>query len=162
MRLAPSVHGDGDTGLVPQLIGAARKGGEAIYVGDGENRWGGVDRQDAATLFRLALEKGTAGGRYHGVADEGVPFRSIAEVIGRWLSAPVRSKTLPEATRQLGWIGPFVAIDNPASSIRTQEDLGGARQARRCSKISIARATFLAKPACGLRSQVPLSAPAVV
>ncbi|HXQ47387.1 MAG TPA: SDR family oxidoreductase [Caulobacteraceae bacterium] len=124
VRLAPSVHGDEDTGLVPQLIGSARKCGEAIYVGDGENRWGGVHRQDAATLFRLALEKGTAGGHYHGVADEGVPFRSIAEVIGRRLGAPVRSKTAMEASRQLGWIGPFVAIDNPASSLLTQQDLG--------------------------------------
>jgi len=124
VRLAPSVHGDGDKGLIPQLIGAARKRGEAIYVGDGENRWGGVHRQDAATLFRLALEQGTAGARYHGVADEGVPFRSIAEVIGRRLDAPVRSKTLAEANRQLGWFGPFIAVDNPASSAQTQQALG--------------------------------------
>jgi nucleoside-diphosphate-sugar epimerase len=124
VRLAPSVHGDGDTGLIPQLIGAARKRGEAIYVGDGENRWGGVHRQDAATLFRLALENGAAGARYHGVADEGVPFRSIAEVIGRRVGVPVRSRTQAEANRQLGWFGPFIAIDNPASSTRTQQDLG--------------------------------------
>lgn len=124
VRLAPSVHGDGDTGLVPQLIAAARKRREAIYVGDGENRWGGVHRQDAATLFRLALEKGTAGARYHGVADEGVPFRAIAGVIGRRLGAPVRSATVAEASGQLGWLGPFVAVDNPASSVRTQADLG--------------------------------------
>lgn len=124
VRLAPSVHGDGDKGLVPQLIAAARKRGEAIYVGNGENRWSGVHRQDAATLFRLALEKGAAGGRYHGVADEGVPFGSIADLIGHRLGLPVRSRTLAEANRQLGWFGPFIAVDNPASSIRTQQDLG--------------------------------------
>ena len=93
-------------------------------MGDGENRWGGVHRRDAATLFRLALEKGTAGARYHGVADEGVPFRSIAEVIGRRLDAPVRARTLKEATRQLSWFAPFIAVDNPATSAQTQQDLG--------------------------------------
>ena len=124
VRLAPSVHGDGNKGLVPQLITAARKRGEAIYVGNGENRWSGVHRQDAATLFRLALEKGAAGARYHGVADEGVPFGSIAELIGHRLGVPVRSRTLAEANRRLGWFGPFIAVDNPASSIRTQQDLG--------------------------------------
>ena len=123
VRLAPSVHGAGDKGLVPQLIAAARKRGEAIYVGDGQNRWSGVHRQDAATLFRLALENGTAGAHYHGVAEEGVAFRSIAEVIGRRLSLPVGSKTLAEAGRRLGWLGPFVAIDNPASSLITRRDM---------------------------------------
>ena len=123
VRLAPSVHGEGDKGLVPQLIAAARKRGEAIHVGDGENRWSGVHRQDAVTLFRLALEHGTAGAHYHGVAEEGVPFRVIAEVIGRRLGVPVRSVTLAEANRQLGWFGPFMAIDNPASSAQTQEAL---------------------------------------
>ena len=122
VRLAPSVHGNADKGLVPQLIAAARKRGEAIYVGDGENRWSGVHREDAATLFRLALEKGTAGARYHAVADE-VPFRAIAEVIGRRLGKPVRSKTLKQAARRLGWLGPFVAVDNPAASIVTQQAL---------------------------------------
>jgi nucleoside-diphosphate-sugar epimerase len=124
VRLAPSVHGDGDKGLVPQLIAAARKRGEAIYVGDGENRWSGVHRQDAATLFRLALELGTTGARYHGVADEGVPFGSIAELIGHRLGVPVRSRTAREANRHLGWFGPFIAVDNPASSTQTQRDLG--------------------------------------
>jgi len=124
VRLAPSVHGHGDKGLIPQLIAAARKRREAIYVGDGENRWGGVHRQDAATLFRLALERGTAGARYHGIADEGVPFRSIADLIGHRLGVPVRSRTLADANRQLGWFGPFIAVDNPASSTQTQQSLG--------------------------------------
>ena len=124
VRLAPSVHGDGDSGLVPQLIGIARKRRLSAYVGDGRNRWSGVHRLDAAVLFRLALEKGAAGGRYHGVADEGVPFRTIAEIIGRRLEVPARSVTEREAARTLSWLAPFVAADNPASSIRTQEYLG--------------------------------------
>ena len=124
VRLAPSVHGEGDKGLVPQLIAAARKRKEAIYVGDGENRWGGVHRRDAAALFRLALEAGTAGARYHGVAEDGVPFRAIAETIARRLDVPARSTTLAEAKRRLGWFGPFIAVDNPASSSATQDGLG--------------------------------------
>ena len=124
VRLAPSVHGDGDKGLVPQLMAASRKRGEAIYVGDGANRWCGVHRQDAAALFRLALEKGVAGRVYHGVGDDGARFSQIAEIIGRQLHLPVRSKTLSQARRQLGWIAPFAAADNPASSDRTQQELG--------------------------------------
>src|SRR5205823_1104198 len=78
---------------------------------------------DAAVLFRLALEKGAAGARYHGVAEEGLPFREIAEVIGRRLGLPVVGKSLKEAAAQFSWFGPFVAADNPASSRWTRERL---------------------------------------
>ncbi len=124
IRLAPSVHGDGDKGLVPQLAAAARKHGQAIYVGDGANRWCGVHRDDAATLFRLALESGAAGRVYHSVGDDGLQLRQLAEIIGHRLHLPVASKTAHEAQRQLGWIAPFVATDNPVTSERTQHDLG--------------------------------------
>lgn len=123
IRLAPSVHGEGDKGLVPRLITTARKRREASYVGDGENRWSAVHRQDAATLFRLALERGEAGARYHGVAEDGVAFRAIAEVIGRRLSVPARAMTAAEAAKAFGWFGPFVGVDNPASSLETQRAL---------------------------------------
>jgi nucleoside-diphosphate-sugar epimerase len=124
IRLAPSVHGEGDTGLVPQLIAIARKKGRFAYVGDGQNRWPAVHRRDAARLFRLALEKGVAGTRYHGVADEGIPFRSIAEIIGRQLSIPVDSISAKHAAKSFSWFGDFAATDNPSSSTRTRDQLG--------------------------------------
>ena len=124
LRLSPSVHGNGDHGFVPRLISIAREKGVSAFIGDGLNRWPAVHRLDAAHLYRLVLEKGSAGATYHGVADEGVPTREIAEAIGRGLKLPVFSKSHEAAADHFGWIARFFGIDSPASSGLTQERLG--------------------------------------
>ncbi len=124
IRLPPIVHGAGDHGFAPQLIAIARKKKESGYIGDGLNRWPSVHQRDAARLFRLALEKGPAGGTYHGVAEEGIPFREIAGLIGQFLNVPVVSKSLAEAAKQFSFLSPFIPLDNPTSSPLTQERMG--------------------------------------
>ncbi len=124
MRLPPSVHGQGDHGFVPQLVRIARERGVSAHVGDGSNRWPAVHRADAAQLYRLGLEQAPAGTRLNAIADEGVPMREIAEVIGRRLGLPVESKTPEEAKAHFGWIAPFAAFDVPSSSALTRERFG--------------------------------------
>ncbi|GHO49343.1 SDR family oxidoreductase [Ktedonospora formicarum] len=124
VRLSPSVHGEGDKGFVSTLINVARTKGASGYIGDGSNRWPAVHRLDAARLFRLALEKAPAGSVLHGVADESVPFRSIAEIIGQHLNLPVVSIAPEEANEHFGWLGNAALADNPTLSTLTRERLG--------------------------------------
>jgi nucleoside-diphosphate-sugar epimerase len=123
MRL-PQVHDTVRQGLVSYMIAIALEKGVSAYVGDGLNRWPAVHLLDAAPLYRLALEKGSAGARYNAVAEEGVPLREIAEAIGRGLKVPVVSMSSEEAGEHFGWLAPFVGFDIPASSALTQERLG--------------------------------------
>jgi nucleoside-diphosphate-sugar epimerase len=120
----PQVHGDGDHAFVPHLIGVSREKGMSAYIGDGLNRWPAVHRFDAARLYRLVLEKRPAAARYHAAAEEGVPLRDIAAVIGRRLNVPVVSIPPEKAAEHFGWFAHFAAIDNPTSSQRTRETLG--------------------------------------
>lgn len=123
VRLPPTVHGEGDHGFVPVLISIARAKGVSAYPGDGSNRWPAVHRFDAALLYRLALESGATGARFHGIAEEGVPVREIAGVIGRRLDLPVVSLPKEEVGGHFGWLGPFFSMDVPASSELTQRQL---------------------------------------
>jgi nucleoside-diphosphate-sugar epimerase len=123
LRFAVTVHGEGDHGFVSTLVGVARERGASGYVGAGANRWPAVHRLDAARLVRSALERSPAGSVVHGVAEEGVPARAIAEAIGRGLGVPVRSVDPDDAAEHFGWIGMFFAVDAPASSALTRERL---------------------------------------
>ncbi len=124
LRLPPSVHGDGDHGFVPILINIAREKGVSAYIGEGNNYWTAVHLLDAAKLFRLVLEKGAAGSQYHGVAEESVAFKKIAEVIGKRLNVPVVGMNEEEATNNFTWFTHFAKIDCLASSKITQDELG--------------------------------------
>ena len=121
----PQVHGgDGKCGLVSYALEIARQKGVSAYVGEGLNRWPSVHRLDAAVLYRLALEHAIAGARYHAVADEGVPVRDIAAVLGRHLGVPTVSLSPEAAAGHFGWLAHFAAADNPSSSALTRERLG--------------------------------------
>jgi nucleoside-diphosphate-sugar epimerase len=125
LRLPPIVHSDLDHhGFAPTLISIARNTGVAGYVGDGSNRWPSVHTRDAAGAYRLALEAAPAGSRLHAVADEGVPFRDIAEVIGRKLGVPTASIPAEDAGEHFSFLGSFVGADNPTSSELTRRLLG--------------------------------------
>jgi nucleoside-diphosphate-sugar epimerase len=124
VRLPPTNHGDGDNGFMATLVGIAREKGVSGYIGDGTNRWPAVHRLDSARLFRLALEAAPAGSTLHAVADEGVPIRDIAEVIGRHLDLPVVSIAPEDAGEHFTWLAGFLGLDAPASSALTREQMG--------------------------------------
>lgn len=120
VRLAPSVHGVGDYGFIPVVIRLAREKGVSAYIGEGLNQWSGVYRQDAAKVYRLALERGVTELVYHAIADEAVTFRDIADVVGRRLSLPVE----PKERQHFGWFANMAEATMAASSARTREILG--------------------------------------
>jgi nucleoside-diphosphate-sugar epimerase len=124
MRLPPTNHGDGDNGFIATLVGIAREKGVSGYVGDGANRWPAVHRLDSARLFGLALDGAPAGSTLHAIADEGVPIRDVAEVIGRHLDLPVASISPEDAGEHFSWLASFIGADVPASSVLTRELLG--------------------------------------
>lgn len=124
VRLPPSVHGDGDHGFVPLLGHIARQAGRSAWVGDGTNRWPAVHRNDAARLYRLALEHDAPGGCWHAAAEEeGIPLRAVAEVIGRRLGLPAVGLSPQAAEAHFGWFAHFAALDAPTSSRHTRATL---------------------------------------
>ncbi|MFR9795668.1 SDR family oxidoreductase [Streptomyces sp. MS06] len=124
VRLSPTCHGDGDHGFMAALVAVARATGVSGYLGDGANRWPAVHRLDAARLFRLAVERAPAGSVLHGVAEEGVPIREIAEAIGRGLNVPVTAVAPEAAAEHFTWLSGLLGLDSPVSSTLTRELLG--------------------------------------
>ncbi|HEX3917880.1 MAG TPA: SDR family oxidoreductase [Caulobacteraceae bacterium] len=124
IRLPPIVHEGGTGGFIEPLAATAREKGFSAYVGDGATRWPAAHRRDVARVYRLALEKGPAGARYHGVGEDGVPTRQIAEAIGRGVGLPVRPIPAADAAAHFGFIGMFIGADAPASSEWTRAQLG--------------------------------------
>jgi nucleoside-diphosphate-sugar epimerase len=124
LRLPPTNHGEGDNGFMAALVVIARDKGVSGYIGDGTNRWPAVHRLDSARLFRLTLEKAPAGSTLHAVADEGVPIRDIAELIGRHLDLPVVTVSPEDAGEHFAWLAGFLAADSPASSALTRKRMG--------------------------------------
>jgi nucleoside-diphosphate-sugar epimerase len=124
VRLPPATHGQGDNGFIPTAIGFAREKGAAAYVGDGANRWPSVHRDDAARLFRLALESAPAGSVLHAVGDEGVPIREVAEIFAARLKIPAVSVTPGQAGQYVGFLGGFWGVDGPACAQITRDLIG--------------------------------------
>ncbi|HLY40260.1 MAG TPA: hypothetical protein VKR52_03560, partial [Terracidiphilus sp.] len=120
----PQVHDTVKQGLITYAVQVAREKGASAYIGQGLNRWPAAHVLDVARLYRLALEKHEAGSRYNAVAEEGIPLRKIAEVIGKGLKVPVVSVSHEEAQAHFGWLAMFVGFDMPASSAQTRQRLG--------------------------------------
>ncbi len=124
VRLPPSVHGKGDKGFIPFIIGQASKNGVSAYPLDGSNQWPAVHRLDAARLFCLAIEKGLKGALYNAIGDNGIPVKNIAEIIGKKLKLPVVSVSDESIARHFEWMSRFIGIDSPATAFQTQRLLG--------------------------------------
>lgn len=124
VRLPPSVHGKGDKGFVPFIIGQARKNGMSAYPNDGSNQWPAVHRFDAAKLFHLALEKAQKGALYNAIGETGIRVKSIAELIGKKLSLPVVPVTGDDIVKHFEWMSGFIGFDSAATALQTQQQLG--------------------------------------
>ncbi|ETN39889.1 uncharacterized protein HMPREF1541_06115 [Cyphellophora europaea CBS 101466] len=124
IRFSPSVHGKGDGGFVAAIIQAARKSGKSVYIEGSDACWPEAHRLDTAALCRLALEKGKPGATYHGIAEQGVPVKDLAELIGRKLELPVEAVSFQEAQQSLGFFAMVMSRKNPVSSEKTQQELG--------------------------------------
>jgi len=127
VRLSPTTHGDGKGGFAGLLVNIAREKGISAYVGAGDNRWAAVHHKDAAQLYRLVLEGGTAGSRYHAVAEQGVSTKDIAAAIGQALNIPTVSVSAEKAASHFGWFKDFAKIDTIASSELTRTRLSWRR-----------------------------------
>ncbi|WVR09381.1 hypothetical protein IAU60_006448 [Kwoniella sp. DSM 27419] len=125
IRLAPSVHGQGDWGFVPMLIGMAKKNGYVAYPDDGASRWPGVHVKDAARLYRLAVEKDIPGATaLHGVDLPSVSQKEMATIFGQKLGLEVKSIKGDDIQSYFTWLALFVANDSNVSNTKTKELTG--------------------------------------
>ncbi|OKL56988.1 hypothetical protein UA08_07956 [Talaromyces atroroseus] len=124
VRLPPTVHGPGSSGFAGMFVKFTLQKGVSAYIGEGQNRWCAGHRDDAAKLYRLALEKGKPGSVYHAVAEESVTFKEIATEVGKQLDIPVISVPADKVEEQFGWFQFGAVADNIASSAKTREELG--------------------------------------
>ncbi|WP_276482559.1 SDR family oxidoreductase [Paraflavitalea pollutisoli] len=124
VRLPHTVHGRGDHGFVPILVGLAKEKGASAWIGEGQNVWPAVHRLDAAVVYRLIVEQQPEKTVFHAVQEGGIPFRQIATTIGQGLSVPAVTKNGVEAEQYFGWFKHFAAMDCPASSEQTRQVLG--------------------------------------
>jgi len=124
VRLPPSTHGAGDHGFVPMIVDMAKEKGESAYIGEGKNLWPATHRNDAAAIYRLAIEKRPALKVFHAAAETGVPFKQIAETIGEGSNLPVVSKTSDEIAAHFTWFAHFAAMDCQSSAEKTKAALG--------------------------------------
>ncbi|GBR04891.1 SDR family oxidoreductase [Acetobacter oeni] len=120
----PQVHDRQRQGLLTLYIQLAREKGVVAYLDEGASRVSAAHVLDVATLYRLALDKGETGARYHAVAEEGIPMRDIAETLGTSLGLPVISLPREKAAEHFGWLGTFIDMDLSASAVLTRERLG--------------------------------------
>lgn len=123
VRLAPSVHDRHDHGFIPFIIQQAKRNGVSAYPGNGQNRWPAIHRRDAARLFRLAVEKKAAGALYNGVAEEGLPLISIAQLIAQKLDVPLVTLPEDELNKHFDWMSRFISYDAPADNRQTCQQL---------------------------------------
>lgn len=124
LRLPPSTHGIGDRGFVPMVADMAKKGGESVYIADGQNRWAAAHRFDAAAMYRLIVEQQPEQKVFHAVAEQGIAFGQIAEIIAQKLELPIVSKEKANAETHFKWFLHFASIDCPASGEKSKATLG--------------------------------------
>lgn len=124
VRLPPTTHGNGVSGFTGMLVKIALEKGVSAYVGDGQNHWTAGHRDDAAKIYRLAIEKAEPGSTFHAVGEDPVPVKDIATAIGKALNIPVKSISHDETQDHFGWLAFAPLADNLASSTKTKERLG--------------------------------------
>lgn len=98
------------------LVGFARVKAISGYIGDGFNRWPACSGPTPGTCSPGA-GRSAAESPLDAIADEGVPIRAIAEVIGRHLDLPQVAVAAEDATGCFSRLATtFLAMDRGSST----------------------------------------------